>query len=350
MHRSSCVEHGFLAAVCGASVLLRTTVGEGADRPKKPNACTAAYESANSSEASAHLREAKRLLLLCAKPACGDLLLRECTTRYTQLDSDIPTVVPLATDRAGSPRVDVQVTMDGELLASRLDGKALPVDPGMHAFSFSSGDELLATQEVMIVQGQRNRPLLLAIGATQSRVALGERVGVSEKASLGEKVGTSEKVATNVPANEKVAMKESTLPPDGSTLAQAPSSETPREPEAVPDERSSDGRSAVPYVLGGVGVVSIATGALMISWGKKDNSALSQCSPNCLPSSVDHVRTMYAAGDVAVGVGVVALGVGVWRFMASSASTTKRSGVRATPVLDVQSSRSGAVATFTGVF
>jgi hypothetical protein len=78
------------------------------------------------------------MLLTCAKATCGGLLKQQCTNLYMQLESDIPSVVPLVTDDAGAPRVDVQVTMDGEVLTSRLDGRSLRVDPGLHEFSFSA--------------------------------------------------------------------------------------------------------------------------------------------------------------------------------------------------------------------
>src|SRR5262249_41347971 len=108
-------------------------------------------------------REAKELLLACAKPACGTFLSQKCAAKYMQLDADIPSIVPLVTDDTGMPRVDVQVAMDGELLVSKLDGVALPVDPGMHEFSFSSNNNVFATQKILVIQGQRNRPVAVAL-------------------------------------------------------------------------------------------------------------------------------------------------------------------------------------------
>jgi hypothetical protein len=97
-------------------------------------------------------------------------------------------------------------------------------------------------------------------------------------------------------------------------------------------------------------VASIAAGALVVSWGKKDNSALAQCSPKCPPASVDHIRTLYIVGDVAVGAGIAAIGVGVWRFLAASGSTEGQSDPRARHLFDVQPTLSSVVATVSGTF
>ena len=105
---------------------------------------------------------------------------------YAQLESDIPSVVPLVSDENGEPRVDVQVTIDNELLTSRLDGRALPIDPGMHEFSFTADGAVLATQRLMIVQGQRNRPIAITL-QKRRRAALGPSPATSAldaKASL----------------------------------------------------------------------------------------------------------------------------------------------------------------------
>src|SRR6185369_13320820 len=102
---------------CGTALLLCTTPGSGEpasaknkDTTKGKAACTAAFKSAVQLEQTNKLHQAKNMLLTCAKATCDALLRQRCTSHYTQLESDIPSVVPLVTDDAGSPRVDVQVT------------------------------------------------------------------------------------------------------------------------------------------------------------------------------------------------------------------------------------------------
>src|SRR5438094_6953223 len=58
-------------------------------------ACATAYKTALQLEQSAKLRQAKEMLLLCAKATCGALVKQQCTARYGQLECDVPSVVPL---------------------------------------------------------------------------------------------------------------------------------------------------------------------------------------------------------------------------------------------------------------
>ena len=134
--------------------------------PKGPAACMALYDNADRDAQSGHLREARGLLIGCARAACGHALLTACSTKFTQLDTvDVPSIRPAVTDLSGAARSDVQVRMDGELLAAHLDGQALPVDPGMHEFSFETQGGQSSTQKILIVQGEQGRALpVLVLG------------------------------------------------------------------------------------------------------------------------------------------------------------------------------------------
>src|ERR1019366_6867964 len=166
-HSAIAVGNASIAA-CGAALLLFTRAADaGNDKGiKKSDECATAYERATDRQAAGALREARDLLLGCARPVCEVGLREQCTNLYSQLDSDIPSVVPVVTDGAGATLVDVQVTMDGEVLASRIGGQALPVDPGLHEFSFSANGAVFATQKLMILQGQRDRRILVSSPAT----------------------------------------------------------------------------------------------------------------------------------------------------------------------------------------
>src|SRR5262245_12831447 len=74
--------------------------------PKSESPCVAAFNVADASEKAGHLAEARQQWLKCARATCGSFLKQECTSRYTQLEADIPSVVPVVTDENGEPRVD----------------------------------------------------------------------------------------------------------------------------------------------------------------------------------------------------------------------------------------------------
>ena len=126
-------------------------------------ACLAAFRSAEMHVQSGQLRAAKDRLLACAQPTCSKFLREQCAGRFSQMQSEFPSVIPLASDDSGQPRSDVQVAIDGEALASRADGRAFPVDPGWHNFTFSADGEVFARQKIVILQGQRNRTIEVSL-------------------------------------------------------------------------------------------------------------------------------------------------------------------------------------------
>ena len=234
------------------------------------SACAAAYRSAQQQEESNHLIEAKELWVECAKATCPTSLQRACMAKQAQMDFDIPSVVPLATDASGAPRTDVQVKMDGEVFARSIDGRALRVNPGMHEFVFSADGVVLSTQKLLIAQGQRNR--VIAPPGTRLGVAF-QLGGVAPGADLSAAAG---------------------LP----TQDTGPKRHIP----------------ALSLALGGAGLAGIGGFALLTNWGRKDNTSLSQCAPACPQATVDHIHRLYLEADVSLGVGLVALGAAYWAY------------------------------------
>ncbi len=243
MFRSHLRARPFYIGAAGAALLLCAKPGasepSGKGGGKERRACEIAYKNALQLEQSAHLRQARDLLLSCAKSACGSSLRQRCTVRYAQLESDIPSVVPLVTTEAGEPRVDVPVTMDGEQLTPRLDGRALPVDPGLHEFSFTADGAVINTQKVMIVQGQRNRPIAVSMRPDKRgpRAALGPPVpagAADAKASLDKPAADRQALETperESSASPKVATEKTA---DKAAAESSASEASPPEPPPPP--------------------------------------------------------------------------------------------------------------------
>jgi hypothetical protein len=304
--------------------------------PKDKRICKIAYKSAKEREKSSRLREASEFYLACAKATCSAFLKQVCTTRYAQLQIDIPSIVPVVTDERGVTVYDVQVTMDGELLTSRLDGRALPVEPGTHDFSFDTGKGGAVSQKILIVQGQRNRPISVSVGKRGQKSVLVASVMPAETMRAPEPATASEPIAPEkAPARPEA--------PEGSSSNEgAPEhvSEGPRPKESGP--------GVLPYLIGATGVAAVGAGTLLLMWGRKDNTELAQCSPSCQPSSVDRVRSLYTAADLSFGVGLAAIGISTY-LLATSASS-ERTPSRAAYAVDVMPTPSGAFATVAGSF
>jgi len=319
----------FRIGACGVVVLLCATRGNSEPEPLTKRACKVAYKNALAREESGRLREAKELFSQCSSATCGKVR-AECKSSYTRLNSEIPSVVPLVTDDEGEPVFNVRVSVDGELLTSRLDGRALPVDPGGHEFSFSTEDGVFAKKNVLITQGQRNRQLTVSMQSPPPDARAAKTVAPSPKAV------------------EPTAAKPKPRP-EPKPAAPEPSAEDTSS-ETTPDETASTGGAGpLPYVIGGAGLAAIGTGAMLTVWGRKDNDLLRACAPYCAQASVDRVSSLYTAASVSIGVGLAAVGVATYLFATSSPSRDKPTPASAY-FLDVQPAPSGAFATVSGAF
>jgi hypothetical protein len=88
---------------------------------------------------------------------------------------------------------------------------------------------------------------------------------------------------------------------------------------AVESAATPSGPPASVYILGGVGVAGIAAFSIFGSIGLSQKSDLddSGCKPNCSSDDVDRVRRSFLIGDIALGVGVVALSVATVIYLTS---------------------------------
>jgi len=127
-----------------------------AQEPTKDE-CIAANEEAQSLQRSGHLRGARDRLRLCTSHACPGAVREDCAARIHDVEEALPSVVLAARDAAGADLVEVRVTLDGEPLASTLDGKAIDVDPGEHAFGFVAPDGARVDERVVVREGERRR-------------------------------------------------------------------------------------------------------------------------------------------------------------------------------------------------
>jgi hypothetical protein len=239
--------------------------------------------------------------------------------------------------------------MDGEVLTTQLDGRALPVDPGMHDFSFNVEGGAVISQRIMIVEGQRNQPISVSINARDKQaqkrtlaptVALPPTTDAKtavEKAPVDRSLEEpGEKRRRDRPAVEKSPRENAVDESDSTEIA------------AEPEIHRSNGPGPGPYLLAGAGIAGIGTFGLLTYWGKKDNDLLTQCSPDCSPASVDRVRKLYLMADISLGVGVAALGSGIlWLAMGSK---KEKGPAQSAYSVDVKPTPAGAFATVSGTF
>jgi hypothetical protein len=237
--------------------------------------CLAATESAVTLGNAHKLRAERAQLLTCAAASCPVDIRKDCVGRVEAVNGQIPTLIFAAKDASGADVSAVKVTMDGEVLAERLEGTALSVDPGAHTFTFETAGQPLVTKTLTILQAQKDRRELVTFGTP--------------------------------------------------TTAPGPSPLQPNGPEPTSSSSTAEGHGlgtqrTIGLVVGGIGVVGLGVGAAFgaIAMSQKADAQNACPSNPCLTQNGvnkwSNAATSAKVADVAfivAGVGVVGAAV-IW--------------------------------------
>lgn len=242
--------------------------------------CIAAHEAGQELRGDKKPHAAREKFVQCARSECPLVLRKECTELLASVEKDAPTVALEAKDDAGNDTADVKVTMDGEVVATRLTGTALDVEPGEHVFTFEREDGKKIEQRVLVVEGDKNKKIVADYSALVPKPP----------------------------------------PPSGGA-----------EPRVAPPPE----RKPIPvgsWIAGGVAAAALGSFAFFAISGKGDEHDLAgSCSPRCTDAEVAPVKRDYLVADVSLGVAVVAAAVAVVLALPSLGSTARVEPVRAAP-------------------
>jgi hypothetical protein len=203
-----------------------------------------------------------------------------------EVEAAIPSVVVRAKDAHGEDAVDVKVFCDGALLATQLDGRARPVNPGAHTFRFEIEGVAPFDRKVVVGEGEKNR-LVVGEAPRETQPSHAAETPVGQPAT---------------PAGPAVEAPANTAP--GETTGEAPSGTETR------------GVSVPGLVAGGIGIAAaVPMGILWLTATSDVNKMKDTCAPSaggagCAPSRVNSDRTQLIVGDVLLGVSVVGLATG----------------------------------------
>jgi hypothetical protein len=217
------------------------------------DACADASEKGQLLKIKGMLRAARAEFLTCVKDACPPLVRKDCGQFLVDLESAIPTVVLGARDPNGSDLTEVRVLVDAETIAEHLDGKAIPMDPGVHKFRFEAKGRVAVEQTIVVREGERNRV-----------------VAVTLKSDA----------------------------PDGGTPIEKP------------------GPPVSAWVAAGVGFVGLGTFAVLgLSARAEFNDLENRCGSRCPDDDVDRVRRKALFADIGLGVGLIGAGIATYLFV-----------------------------------
>lgn len=256
-------------SILSLSLLLSTSsVGASAWAAPTKAACVEAHGDGQTRRKAGKLRSAREKFLVCGDESCPAVVRKECLAWAQEVDAEATSFVVEAAI-GGKDTTDVKVSVDGEVVATSLDGRAIVTDPGPHALRFETPGAPAEEQSLTLRAGEKNRKIAVAF----------RRPAATEPA------------------------------------APSPSPGSP--PKEPPASQPAQGRSVLPFVFAGVGVVGLAGFTFFgLDAGKKKSELDDRgCKPACPKSDVDAVKRDYLFANVSLGVGAIGLGVATYLFM-----------------------------------
>ncbi len=233
--------------------------------------CAASYEVSQEYRHKGKYLEARQKIADC-KVLCPKVLARDCTLWDEELDSAIPSIVVVARDESGRVLQDLRLSVDGRVVAQRLDGTPIEVNPGRHSLQVQ-GDQGPGTQIVLDVSdGSKGRTVEVRLRSPQPKRTL-------------------------------VTQDESVKP-----------------------------AASMFWVHGllGLGTAAFASGTVLALSGRSDAQHLREtCKPHCEQDAVDPVFRKLLFADISFGIGIGAVATATWLYL-------RRPGVTEAPMTKSQ--------------
>jgi hypothetical protein len=266
----SLIARSTAAALLGAVVLVSASAGAqeapvaaavpasapSAELASAPKAeCVGQLDRAQSLQTARKLRDARASYVSCSAVTCPELVREDCSRSLVELDAAMPSVV-FSARADGHDVTDARVVLDGEAVASALDGHAVTLDPGAHVVRFERAGGGVSEVRLVAREGEKNR-----------------------------------------------------------AVAAAFVSSTPRELEKP---KLESGRFPIlPVVLGGTGLLALGGSFYVrLNADSQADHLRSSCAPSCDQSSRDALSDKLVVANVALGVGIgfIALAAATWLF------------------------------------
>lgn len=228
--------------------------------------CLEAHEQAQVKRMARDLVTTLDLLKSCSEAHCPSFVQADCVRWLEEVTSEIPTVSFVARSEDGD-ETDVTVYVGDHVIAKRLDGRPVELNPGAYEFRFERPPAAPVLKRVVLREGEKNR----------------------------------------------VVAAEFDLHPDA-PVTPAPAPAAPVTEDAGPSEYRPIPK--LTFVLGGVAVLG---GAAAVTFGTLARSsrqdAADSCAPLCSDSEVAPIRGKGIAADTSLGVAVVAAGAATYFFV-----------------------------------
>jgi hypothetical protein len=258
-----------------------------AQQPAEAADCGAAYVETQRARRDGRLLDAPGAAVACGQDACTPTMRVDCGRWLEEIERALPSIVVDARGVAGRELQAVRVSSGDRTLATRLDGRAIVLDPGRHAIRVESqGRE--RTVPVLMREGEKFRMVIVDF----EEAAPGARANAPEPAPLPERPGA---------------------------FAQTPRWVDP-----------------LGYALTGVALVALSvTGVLAVSGYAEEQSLRKGCgrTRSCARGDVAAVERLYRGADLSLGIAALSgvSAVGVWTLSGESEAEGPRGLARRAP-------------------
>ncbi len=130
--------------------------------------CASSYENAQKLRREGKLKDARKDLVTCGNQKFPAVLVPYCVQMLHDVDEAMPSILIVARDDKGASTDDVRVIVDGEVWAEKLDGRALPIDPGTHVIRLEHAGSAPWEDKVLVNEGEHSRRIEPVFGPRKS--------------------------------------------------------------------------------------------------------------------------------------------------------------------------------------
>jgi hypothetical protein len=156
----------FAALISGVIAIASSARAEDRAEAEK---CANAAEESQGLHHDGKLMRAREQLLVCARPSCPAIIRKDCADWLVEVERNLPSIVVRAVDGNGKDLADVRVSVDGNVVAERLDGRPLSIDPGEHAIRYESPGAAPVMEKILVRQGETNRLVSVSLSSAKDR-------------------------------------------------------------------------------------------------------------------------------------------------------------------------------------
>jgi hypothetical protein len=146
-----------MRATLGALAFLLAIAGRASAQLPDRAQCEAAHLRAQELRSQNELLGAREQLYRCAAKGCPGLVQEDCAQWVKEVEQSIPTLVPAAKTSKGRELIEVRVLAGERVLAERLDGKPIELDPGPYTLRFEARGSPPVSVDVVAQAGVKNR-------------------------------------------------------------------------------------------------------------------------------------------------------------------------------------------------